>query len=561
MGRRPMARTHKRTGKAETHRVESDFPEEDAVPEMGKGRRWYDPIYNLLHWLLQGWPRKLIPQRARSAVSYGINWLIPFNEVQRHRAEPLDSEFHNVFVPAGEHVTMPAIWLVEMFTPSTVDRLEVAIRKNKWDRRRIQFGTGKANAEMLGRSRTGAGWTWWRLAEIAPPESFMLMDGIRMRLPKEFRFIELVAVQIGSGLTAVVAEFRLSKEASVEVDAVWHAPHEPEIVFGKGRPRAEDRMWATFRQTQEARRRLHDLARDWLREACPGVFANDPRRQPTLDLLIFEQVDPWEGARLSHEQSEALRAVGVGTDAYHRTAPELSGLLLDAPRESFTPTLGGARTWTLWGQRQRIVDQFPHLNDHDKTQLESSLSHNVGMSMRDFIVRLSISDLLGQLLERHSQSRDLARREHGHVGQRTLRGLRNLLLTLSLDTTSIVRDLAAYNARGWRMQTDPQFTLDIEPWMVKGDEEAGRERFEIIDFNEQISKAQTEQATDLAAADVSLRDILSTVSSLSASIDAFRVQRVAVILSVGSLIVALVALVKIDQLVSVWNDLLTLIGF
>ena len=77
-----------------------------------------------------------------------------------------------------------------------------------------------------------------------------------------FSAIELRAIQIGTGLTAVLARFHLSDAAAASLDVTWHSVHEPQLVRRMNRPHSESRKWATSRITQESRRALHDAARD-----------------------------------------------------------------------------------------------------------------------------------------------------------------------------------------------------------------------------------------------------------------------------------------------------------
>lgn len=530
------------------------------VPWLGEGKRWYDVPYRVFSWMLQGWPRRFLPQSARTRLNYWLNWLIPFNEVQRHRVERPDSPMGGISVPEDEHVTMPRLWAVEIFTPSNIDRLEHAIKTHKWDAGRLAVTNREANDELLKRSRSGSGWSWWQLAEIAAPGEPLInfLDGVNQRLPPPFRSVALTAVQIGTGLTAVVGEFTLTPQARSKVDEVWHEVQEPYLLWGRGRPQPLSRREATYRATRLARKRIHNAARDWLREVCPGSFADDPRGHTVLDLMIFDHVDPWDSPRRETGINHALSALGIGTDIRYRTAPQLAGLVLDVPHDSLTPDLDATRLWGLWGQRDRLSKIFPHIKE-DEGDVDWQVSHRVGNGMRELLVRLSVSDLLQQLLEQHVQSRDLARRSHKKVHKRTLRSLRGLLLTLSLDTTTVVRDLAAYDSRGWRMKADAQFTVDLEPWMVALDQEQGRKRFSPLDLNTELIKSQRRQAKELRAADAELRAILATVADLTSFLDSLRVQRVAITIAVLSLVVALAALVGPTRLVSWWNMLADLV--
>jgi ribosomal protein L3 len=61
------------------------------------------------------------------------------------------------------------------------------------------------------------------------------MDAKIEQLPESFTAVELMAVQIGAGLTGVVARFNVASAASSSLDEVWHSDHEPRLKRERGR--------------------------------------------------------------------------------------------------------------------------------------------------------------------------------------------------------------------------------------------------------------------------------------------------------------------------------------
>lgn len=296
--------------------VEAAF---DLVPSLGEGRRWYDPPYLALMWLSSGWRRKVQPAALLGLWNKGINYLIPFNEHHRDFVWPRDNWMHSVRVPADEHVNVAGIWAVELFPPAELPALERAIAKNGWDKRRPLGGPQDDNRATLTRARSGTGTTWWRLASlIRKGSSWWVVDGIRTDLPEVFETVQLRAIQVGEGLTAVVADFHLGDKAAKSLDEVWHTEHEPFMRFPRGRrPLSYDRHWGTFWKVQSARAELHNEARRWLAQRLPGYFGRRREPHPLLDLLLLDKFDPTkpEPANISRDKSlrrrDALRALGV----------------------------------------------------------------------------------------------------------------------------------------------------------------------------------------------------------------------------------------------------------
>jgi len=122
-----------------------------------------------------------------------------------------------------------------------------------------------------------------------------------------------------------------------------------------------------------------------------------------------------------------------------------------------------------------------------------------------------------------------------------LKRLRIRTLTTSLDLATLEEDIKLYNRRRWR-DREPVFYLDYTTWFKERDKEEGRKPFKPVNLNKQERKIQSRLARELVEFDAEYREVLSTVASLGASLDSRRVQRVAIWVSVVSVIVALVTL-------------------
>ncbi|MEV7625696.1 hypothetical protein [Actinoplanes sp. NPDC089786] len=410
------------------------------------------------------------------------------------------------------------------------------------DRPRRWIGHIESNREYLDSSRSGGGWRWWPLADVVNVDSKILIpDGTRESLPEDFDAVELKAVQIGVGLTAVIAFFHLTKLATRHLDDVWHAKHEPTIVIRRGRPRAEDRMWAAFRATQEARRALHDTAREWMSKRCPGFFADHQEPQPLADLLLMDQFDPTKGDRIGQGFSAALRAIGFTENVLHRTSPDLPKLLLSQADSRLCPALEGRRTWGLWGN-WREISSIPTLLDGYGENAKRAIAYWADSRIRHFLVTLSVSDFLSVTEGEYAEMRDRAKVRHGAFRLKQLNYLRRKFLTISLDLTTVASDVDQFWKRTWRDQEEAEFTLDYAPWIVENDEREGRARFTPVSVNDELRERQESWFKRLLIADRDYRDILSTVASLGASADAVKVSRIALWAAVASLAVASVTL-------------------
>jgi hypothetical protein len=520
---------------ARRERIEESYRK---VPAIGDGWRWYDIPYRALIWLSTSWRWTLFPQRALNKFNYWVNWLSPFNEHERHKVRESSFDFT---VPDDEHVRISTLWAVELFPPSEFASLERVIEKNEWDRRRKLLHGRESNSEMLLRSRAGSGWFWWRLAEIADVDgSFWSPDGTREKLPPEFHFIQLKAIQLGQGLTAVVARFWVADSAARKLDEVWHAPHEPRLVRAGGRPRAEDREWAAHRLAQEARCDLHEAARSWLRDRCPGFLGAAGESHRLLDLVLMDGFDPLSGTETPRELSQAFRALGLTEHGpLQRTSQDIPKLALVPARRSSEPGMTSHRTMGLWGQRGEVTAAATHLEMYGSPD-DYAIASRYSDGIQNFLVTVAVSDFLEVVQTRYASLRDTARGAHRRFKPESLEALREQLLTLSLDLGSVHRDLEQYWSRRPHFDEEARFATDYLPHIrdrMVGDGHTPPEPEQLNDF---LRERQKSGFDDLIDADRQYRDILSTAASIGVSLNTARTGRRALFVAGASLIVALV---------------------
>jgi hypothetical protein len=516
----------------------------DKVPEIGAGWRWYDIPYRLLRWLLWGPPKRVLPQIARTRIVTWINWLSPLNEHERHKAWPRRDRMHDFSVPEDERAFIPSIWAVELFPPSEIGALERTIERRGWDKDRWQMDE-VAGAERLHRLRARSGPTWWRLATVSRPrDGTFAPDAVLEKVPADFRYIEVRAIQLGPGLTAVAARFDLTDDAAVSVDSVWHAPHEPQLRFrGLRRPIAEERMWAAFRMTQEARYRLHREVRDWMRERCPGFFAAAGEDHPIFDMILMDHADPAEiNGRGDREFEEALRALGItGHGWIRRTFNEVPGFVAVPTEPAMARAMRTHRSWAVWGNVKVAAEASDHLSMYG-TDTDRALARQASDALEGLLVMLAISGFLESARRSYSTLRDTARTLHQRSKPKAVRELRDHLLRLSLDLTSVQQDLLAFWRSPSRMIDEAQVTIDYAQWLRDDDRRRGRGAFTPESLNENLREAQKAELKELIEADRQYREILATAASLGASIEAGRLGRRALIVAGASLAVALVTL-------------------
>lgn len=506
-----------------------------AISSAGGGnanKEWFDRLYDSLDWLPRHpsiWMK--IPRRGQQAVVKWINYLLPYQEHRDHlagRRRPWEM----MEIPDGERVKIPRLWVVEFFPPSEHENLRRSLERNSWDRGERD----QENRRQLERSRSHVGRSWWRIGGVKRIKSrFFFPDFREGNLHPSFEAVCLYGYQIGSGTTAVVAEFFVSDEASDRIDQVWRSQHSPELVKRRGmRPLAEDSAWVTMRRTQETRRALHDAARDWMSEQLPGSLASKGRCHSAFDLVLFQTYDPQDDQRPSGEWSAGLRALGLPPEFIWLTSDSLPRFVLQKTDPGPCRAMGESPSWALVGSLADIPESMTRYRGNDKPWAVSSYVNDVA---RSFFVKVALTELLGELERSYARLRDSARGQHRKLKGKYAGELQESLITLSLDINSLARDVKSVNKYGlW--PDEAKFTMGYAPWAQMPPEP--------LDYNKDLAEAQTEATSDLLDADRDYREVLTAVSALGASVDAFRVSRLALWVAGVTLLLTAVILAITD---------------
>lgn len=397
-------------------------------------------------------------------------------------------------------------------------------------------GRDRENRQCPERSRSHPGLSWWTIGGVKRVGSAYLLPYLQDRkLPACFEMVSLTGFQVGSGTTAVVAEFYLTDDAADQIDRVWRAGHAPELLHRRGaRPIAQDGAWIAVRRTQAARRELHDTARAWMADHLPGAFASRDRRNPVFDMLLFEAYNPLASERPSLQRTDNLRALGITSEHLLVTSESLPGLLLHQTEPSMRPGLGEAACWTLLGSLAEIPESVLEGRGGDAP---FAIAGHVNDVACPFFVSLGLSQLLKEIERSYAQLRDGARSQHRKLKGKYAEQLQEGLITLSLDISALARGVKNVHQYGW-WSHEAKFTKATAPWT--GDVPR------MMDYNQVIAEEQLRDAADLLEADKDYRDVLTAVSALGASVDAFRVSRLALWVAAATLLLTAVILVVTD---------------
>jgi hypothetical protein len=515
----------------------SDYSE---IADIGAGRRWYDRPYRAITALRRSHLGRSLPTSTQNALHTVSNYLFQTHSVQFLEARK-SRRWSRIDLPEGEHITLPAVWIVEFYTASEVGDLYKAMKRLGWNGPRF-VGTGPRGMDAVSESRAGRGSTWWRIAELKAEgvSGYSGVDRQRARLPKGVVYADLHGVSIGRGITAVVTQFELDGTDSTHLDTILHVDHKAGLIR---RPDqmvvAQDPNAVLYFKLQSARAEVHERMRRWVSQTIPGKFSSSGWPHTAFDVVFFDSADPFGTDGQNLRLNDSLRAVGITDyDFQYISSKQLEGLLLEPPQSRSRSSDVHDNVWTFWGN----INAYPALTEGTGHPPEARMAaYFTGDRTTDLMARTGLSDLLERMRADASKAHDTARSLHTKGSAKTLKALREQLLTTSLDLATIKEDVKLYNGLRWH-DKEPPFTIDSAPWIRQRDQESGFQSDEPRSFSKYHRRKQKRLAEELASFDADYRSVLSTVSSLNSSLESRRIQSIATFISVASLVVAAVTL-------------------
>lgn len=523
----------------------------DLVPWIGTRWRWYDVPYRFFLWGLTSWRRQVLPSFIRRLLNHGMNFMAAFNQHERNRVESLGNLTDNAGFLSQVQLRQGGVWVVELFPPSQYKALERALRQNKLGEayyRRIEEPLEK----RLRRARDGRGFAWALIGHIVRPNAnYLIPDARREDLPREFDYIELSAVQLGTSVTAIVAFFHLSKAGETSLDEIWRRKHTPTLTWqGIHPPKVTDRYFASIEATQRERMRLHNLARTWLSVRCPGFFASRNNNiHPVLDLNLFDGLDPFAEPD-NREVHNSLRALGMDSWRHHRYIPrQLKGTVLIPTYERGGPHEPLRNCWAIAGEYKRSMCENERAGYGNKPYAPGTIGQMFNSAARELILHLAMMTYLSEQRAMYSTSRDVATTRHGRFTARRISKLSVELLESGLDLPAVAQaSQILWNESHHRLDG-----IDVQAVPIES-RGSNREPFDLLEL---LGRQRDAGFGQLLKEAESYRTVLSTVAALGASVNTARTGRIALAVAIGSMIVAMFALlVTPTSDSSLWSTLI-----
>lgn len=515
------------------------------VPAIGTKWRWYDVPYRALNRLVSPPLGHIVPAPIKKRLRRAADFFTTFHHLEQVKAGLYSSNFDDFTVPDDEHIEQGGIWVIEIFPPSRYADLLSALEKNGWDKEFRSGSREETLAEAVEKARLGHSFIWSHLGTIVPPDSHSFLPNTkRETLPEELSRIELSVVQIGTGITALVAFMGLSDTGQGSLDKAWRARYEPRH-RRRGRSVVVERgTEVATREVSGERHRVHEVARSWMRDRYPGFFFDRQSGHPVVDFSIFAQHDPTSSLPITDSFNYALRALAFDYHAYRKiSSPSIAGAVFVEPSLYPHNGSGPASSWGIVGARDKIVESNDMRGCGNPPYGASVLAARFNDEIRSFALHFAMTRFVDEMRSAYITSRDKASTRHRRYRPKRLLELRNELLANGLDVATIARDAASSHWRSFH-------TLKVN---VVHPNHTDRD-FELVEWFDNYVDQKIEE---LRSDDAFYRETLTTAASLGASVDASRLGKLALLVSGASLAVAFVTLLVANVGdTTLWSELL-----
>lgn len=460
------------------------------------------------------------------------SWLRRESNLDQIREEDAEKNT-NGRLPADEEADLPAIWLVELYTPSTVNGLFEGVRKLGWEKGR----TGSHDLlEWMDKVRAGRRAGWMSLGFVTNPDDRQLMRERSALLPAGVKAAFPAVMSISPSITALSFCFILNEQESLSVSAVLKSDFDTQIermsrlkmldvvryiIFGGEIGLGHKILDPESARRELAQKKLRDIeieCQRWVAKWLPGAFSSlHGASMPTAFLFLTKNVVP-----LSEEAREvrALDAIGVGyRHEVWRSSEWVEGRV----------TL----PYSTFDVAHRIIfccrrkDAFPAGSGYFEPESNFTIAQRADEYIQGVLVRRSLSGLLDAYHEFISTLRDRWARDGGYKTIRDLKRLRSLVRTTKYDIEACSQEIIDLGGREQRYRIG---SSDL--YLLRGD---GRSRISLF---EGLRSSQTRRAGQVKRDSELLHSMLITSNEISQTIANIRIQFVVIVLAVVSIGVA-----------------------
>lgn len=442
-------------------------------------------------------------------------------------------------LPDDERIEVPAIWVTELYTPSTVRGLLDGIHRLGWE-----FGRHRSNESVVKwmtdvRRGRRAGWT--RLGLVAPRGSKIFMRDREADLPEGVRAALPELMSLTPGVTALVICFLMDDGSASSLDGPLRADY---VTFNDPDPRFRRRyalphiLWGAgiylghAINTPDVQRRnavratfdgLEEACRAWIGARFPGAFTAQGKVElPCSALLVTNKNRP-----LVEDTSRAAAFDALGLfrhfDAWESDEwPGCRMILPSGWRDEADHMLFACRRH----------DAFPERPGYAEPESNWTIAQRAHDLIPGLLSRWACSRLLDAHHEQVAIARDEAAGSDSYRTVRDLKRARDLVRSRAYDMQTAAAELAEF------AKQDHWYRYNVlEMQYVR---EVGGQRPDLLG---EMQQSQVARSTQVSTGIELLVSTVSSVADFTQTISNIRIQRFIILLTVASVVVATVALV------------------
>jgi hypothetical protein len=221
------------------------------------------------------------------------------NDLKWHHKSRDVSENKRTSLPKNEELHFHCVWVSEVYTPSTIDSLQLALNKLNWDYSEKPLGQQDSLINWVKNSRNSTwGGAWINGGFILnknDKQSFLGANVRRANLPKGVSNARLQIHNIVSSLTVVTIQFILDERMLLSLNEPFNKEYKTYIKFKPSFWRIRgasyiDVVHQKQKQIEAQRQQIHQNLFSWFRKNIPGYFSNNDELEfPCIDFIVAEE--------------------------------------------------------------------------------------------------------------------------------------------------------------------------------------------------------------------------------------------------------------------------------
>ncbi len=477
-------------------------------------------------------------------------------KISERRSRWDDARQNSWRIPDGERVEIPAIWLVEVFTPSNQSQLRYALRRLGWDRQsRFEQDTV---IEFLDDMRSSSAPRWLNVGVISPPGGYdVAFVDHYSPLPDGVSFLTARLHWMGPSTTAIMIGFHLDPELRSSLmntlrrddyTSFIRSSLRPKLfpalkllltATGRSRLRASRDLTYTSevgparqreKEINERQEEIFDRCKSWMRKYFKGEFSTGLLEglYPAAKLLVTDMLPPFSGDYSLSPMQHLNYASGWGV-IENVITPELR---LKAPSSEYQATKQDQITITFGFRRSDSVKLGFDI-DPDADYVNELISRHVADHLAPGALSCTVpSNVLLGFEGRLARYRDALARYHG-AGRETTRQLRELRSDISArlgDMQAALSDMRIYAD----LQKNSILKKEIAKWRPVKDGGSN--------YLEAVRGSLSDRADTVARSLNEYLGRVGAVASLSSATGQFRVAIYALVVAIISLFAAMLSL-------------------